>query len=129
MIMVNKTQQSKRVLVVDDDPTIVESTCLILNEWGYQTEAMIDGKKVYDMNKNFPDVMLLDIWMSDQDGREITKFLKKNKLTKNIPIIMISASRDLEKSAKDAGANDFLEKPFEMQDLLDKVEHHANQRN
>ena len=115
----------RKVLVVDDDPTIVESTCLILKEWGYETIPMLDGKKIYAMKNDFPDVMLLDVWMSGEDGRDIAKYLKKKEPTKNIPIIMISASRNLEKSAKEAGANDFLEKPFDMQDLLDKVEYHA----
>jgi CheY-like chemotaxis protein len=62
--------------------------------------------------------------MSGQDGREICKFLKTNDLTKDIPIIMISANRDTEKMAKESGADDFLEKPFQMKDLLEKVVKH-----
>jgi CheY-like chemotaxis protein len=77
------------------------------------------------MEKDFPDLLLLDIWMSGQDGRDICKYLKKNPTTKNIPIILVSASRDIMQSAKNAGADDFIAKPFEMETLLDKVRHYT----
>jgi CheY-like chemotaxis protein len=60
--------------------------------------------------------------MSGEDGRDICKKLKQDPLTKNIPVIMISASRDIKESAMEAGADDFLAKPFEMDDLLKKIE-------
>jgi DNA-binding response OmpR family regulator len=59
--------------------------------------------------------------MSGQDGRDIAKYFKGNKTTSKIPIIMVSASKDIEKSAKEAGADDFLAKPFEMDELLTKI--------
>ncbi len=108
-------------MVVDDDPAIVEATSLILEEFGYAVDSIIDGEKLYAMTK-LPDLLLLDIWMSGQDGRDICRYLKMNPETKHIPVILISASRDLAKSASDAGADDFLSKPFEMQELLEKVE-------
>ncbi len=111
----------KKILVADDDPAIIESTTLILEEFGYTVESTIDGQTIYKMEKDFPDLLLLDIWMSGEDGRKICKYLKKDSLTKNIPIILISASRDIENSTKEAGANDFLAKPFDMTDLLTKV--------
>lgn len=111
----------KKILIADDDPAIVESICLILTEFGYTVDATTDGETIYKMKKNFPDLLLLDIWMSGQDGRKICKYLKDNKTTKHIPIVMISASRDIQKSAHEAGADDFLAKPFDMNELLDKV--------
>jgi CheY-like chemotaxis protein len=68
-----------------------------------------------------PDLLLLDIWMSGLDGREICKALKLQDHTKHIPIILVSANRDTEQIAHDAGADDFLNKPFDMDDLLRKV--------
>ncbi len=73
------------------------------------------------MEKEYPDALLLDVWMSGQDGREICKFLKNRSNTKHIPIIMISASKDVAASVKAAGADDFLTKPFEMDELIKKV--------
>lgn len=112
----------KTILVADDDPAIVESTRLILEEFGYQVESTVDGQTIYKMEKDYPDLLLLDIWMSGQDGREICKYLKSDTETKAIPVIMISASRDIKQSTLEAGADDFLSKPFDMHALLEKIE-------
>lgn len=112
----------KKILVADDDPAIVESMRLILEEFGYEVESTVDGQTIYKMKKNFPDLLLLDIWMSGQDGRKICKYLKKEDMTKSIPVIMISASRDIRQSTLEAGADDFIPKPFDMHMLLEKVE-------
>jgi CheY-like chemotaxis protein len=112
---------AKKILVADDDPAIVESTKLILEEFGYDVDTTVDGQTIYKMEKDFPDLLLLDMWMSGQDGREICKYLKKESATKHIPIIMISASRDIRGSAKESGADDFIAKPFEMDDLIHVV--------
>jgi CheY-like chemotaxis protein len=73
-----------------------------------------------------PDLLLLDIWMSGIDGRDICKELKQKENTKKIPIVLISASREIERSALEAGADDFLAKPFEIDDLLEKIEKHLH---
>ena len=112
---------TKKILVADDDPAILDAIKMILELEGYVVDTTIDGKTIYKMEKDYPDVLLLDIWMSGQDGRTICRYLKKNLLTKHIPIILISASRDIRQSAKEAGADDFLAKPFEMNELLQKV--------
>lgn len=117
---------SKKILVADDDPAIGDALQLMLELEGYQVLTTTDGETVTKMESEFPDLLLLDIWMSGQDGREICKLLKKNKLTKAIPIILISASRDVQKSAQSAGADAFIAKPFEMSDLLKMVKKHVN---
>jgi CheY-like chemotaxis protein len=111
----------KKILVADDDPAIVESTSLILEEFGYEVDSTVDGQTIYKMEKDFPDLLLLDIWMSGQDGRKICKYLKKSTITQHIPVIMISASRDIKNSSFAAGADDFLAKPFDMEALLTKI--------
>ena len=111
----------KKILIADDDPAIVESTTLILEEFGYEVLSTVDGATIYKMEKEYPDLLLLDIWMSGQDGRDICRYLKKDNITKHIPIIMISASQDIKKSATAAGADDFLAKTFDMDELIAKV--------
>ncbi|HVF69955.1 MAG TPA: response regulator [Xanthomonadales bacterium] len=111
----------KRILVADDDVAIVESTCMVLRENGYQVDSADDKEAINKMEKSLPDLLLLDIWMSGQDGREICKYLKSKELTRHIPIILISASHDIAKSAKGAGSDDFLAKPYGMYELLEKV--------
>lgn len=117
----SKNSSPKKILVADDDPAICDAVSMILQEEGYLVDTTVDGETIYKMEAEFPDLLLLDIWMSGQDGREICKYLKKKELTSQIPIIMVSASRDIEKSAREAGADDFLEKPFKMDDLLSKI--------
>lgn len=113
---------NKKILVADDDPAIVEALQLMLELHNYEVATTVDGK-VLSMMKSFnPDLVLLDIWMSGVDGRDICRKIKSNDDLKEIPVIMISASRDVIQSSKDAGAEDFLAKPFEMDELVGKVE-------
>lgn len=112
----------KKVIVVDDDQGILEVIKIILEEENYEVVTIDEGKTIVKrITEEKPDVVLLDIWMSGQDGGEIAKQLKSNDETKNIPIIMVSAKNDTEKVAQDAGADDFITKPFDMDVLLEKV--------
>ncbi|MCZ4242658.1 response regulator [Pedobacter punctiformis] len=113
--------ENKKILIADDDEGIVDAVTMILEVMGYEVEHTYDGGTVIDAVKSKPDLIMLDIWMSGHDGRDICKALKNNPDYKEIPILMISASRDIKQSALDAGANDFMEKPFEMDSLLNKV--------
>lgn len=112
---------AKKILIADDDPAIVEAVTLILEEFGYEVNGTGDGQTIYKLDKKFPDLLLLDIWMSGENGRDICKYLKANPMTKKIPVIIISASRDIKKSAVESGADDFLAKPFAMYELLEKI--------
>ncbi len=122
------SEQDRRILVVDDDPAIVDSIQMLLEMEGYIVDTMTDGEKISKLKHPFPDLILLDIWMSGQDGRDISKYLKAKEDTKSIPIIIISAGREIAKSAKVAGADDFLAKPFEMDDLLSKVSKYVGKK-
>ncbi len=117
----------KKILVADDDPAIVDSMKTILEMEGYEVDTTEDGGDVYKLSGNFPDLMLLDIRMSGYDGREICRYLKQKPKTRNIPIIMISANLDMQQSARDSGADDFIAKPFNLDDLLSKVKKYAFQ--
>ncbi len=111
----------KKIMIADDDPAIVDSLTMMLEFGGYEVCSTVDGAEVRALNKELPDLLLLDIWMSGEDGKEICKKLKSQDSTKHIPIIMISASRDIETSARESGANAFITKPFEMDNLLATV--------
>ena len=108
-------------MIADDDPGIVDAIEMLLEFEGYEVSSTIDGSTVLDLKNELPDLLLLDIWMSGEDGRDLCKKLKQGIFTKNIPVIMISASKDIKESAMAAGADDFLAKPFEMNDLLNKI--------
>ena len=112
---------TKRIMVADDDAAILEATTMMLEMEGYEVIGTLDGRKVLEMQNPLPDLLLLDIWMSGLDGKDICKHLKSQASTSHIPIIIVSATQDVQKSALQAGANDFIAKPFDMDDLLDKV--------
>jgi DNA-binding response OmpR family regulator len=114
--------KQKKIMIADDDPGIVDAVEMLLEFEGYTVTSTVDGSTVLDMKEELPDLLLLDIWMSGEDGRDICKKLKSENITKNIPVIMISASRDIRDSAMAAGADDFLAKPFEMDELIKRIE-------
>ncbi len=118
----SSSTNKKKILVADDDTAILHVMTLMLEDDGYEVTSTLDGETVQKVQNELPDLVLLDIWMSGIDGKEICKQLKSQKKTKHIPIIMISANKDTRDIAKEAGADDFIAKPFEMQDLLAKVE-------
>ncbi len=112
-----------RVLVVDDDESILDAICITLEDFGYTVATIMKGNEIYQKIRTFhPDVILLDVLMSGSDGREICRNIKGDNATKKIPVVMISAHPSANKGARECGANDFLAKPFETKDLLTKIE-------
>jgi CheY-like chemotaxis protein len=111
----------KSILVADDNPAILDALRIMLEEEGYKVTTTEDGAVAKHMESPLPDLLLLDVWMSGIDGRDICKHLKGSAKTKHIPIVMISATKGLEQIAKDAGADDFISKPFQMDHLLEVV--------
>ncbi len=110
-----------RILVADDDPAILDAISLVLEDEGYQVHTTPDGNKVLSLNGQLPDLILLDIWMSGVDGRDICLHLKSQAKTRDIPIILISANRDTAEISAQVGADDYVCKPFDIDDLLSKV--------
>jgi DNA-binding response OmpR family regulator len=113
---------SKKILIAEDDEGILEAMKIMLELEGYEVKTTVDGKAIHDMKEELPDLLLLDIWMSGMDGRDICKYLKSQEYTKHIPIILMSASKETEKTAREVGADDFLAKPFELDELVAMVD-------
>jgi DNA-binding response OmpR family regulator len=115
----------KKILVAEDDRAILEVVKIILEQDGYET-LYADKEEVikHIIKDQTPDLILLDIWLGGSDGGKIAKALKSDKQSKHIPIIMISANNETEKITKEAGADDFLLKPFNIDDLLHIVRKH-----
>lgn len=111
-----------KITVADDDPGILDAVGMMLEMEGYQVNATLNGNTILNFEDELPDLYVLDIWMSGSDGRDLCKKLKSTELTKNIPVILISASTDLKRSAETAGADDFLAKPFDIDILLAKIQ-------
>jgi DNA-binding response OmpR family regulator len=113
----------KKVLVIDDDEIMLEGMKIALEDEGYKVETLSDNSSVEVFVQSFsPSVILIDYWMPGMNGGEITRILKTKEKTKNIPIIMISASQNAEEIAKESGADEFIAKPFDLDVLMHKVD-------
>jgi len=113
----------KKILVADDDSGILEAITLILEDEGYEIAATSDGDSIAGLCEQVhPDLLLLDIWLGGWNGKDICRCLKSMQATRDVPIIIFSANRDTAIIAREAGANDFIEKPFDMHDLIIKVQ-------
>lgn len=115
----------KKILVADDDLAILDAIKMILEDEGYIVQVVASGEAVLQLKQDLPDLILLDIWMSGRDGGEICKSLKNQQCTADIPVIMISANKDTADIARSVGAEDFIAKPFDIDDLLGKVEQYT----
>ena len=111
------------ILVVDDNRDICELIENILLAEGYNVESCcnpLEFGKIIDGDK--PKLIITDMLMSGVDGRTLTKEVKANPQTKDIKIMMMSAHPDAVQISENVGVDDFLSKPFEIDDLVRKVE-------
>lgn len=111
-----------KIIIIDDDPDILEALQLILENEGYQTET---ARREVELSKKLqsfhPDLVVLDVLLSGEDGRVICRHLKAHPATSTIKVLMISAHLAAQDSTKCFGADDFLEKPFDIGDLLGRI--------
>ena len=117
---------SHKILIVDDDETILDVLQLLLEGEGYQVAAaakMWDQRKLLEYH---PDLILLDIMLSGESGIEICKALKGQADTNAIPVILISAYANFRTPAHSSGADDFVAKPFDVDHLISVVEKHLS---
>ena len=115
---------AKSVLVIDDEVDIAETVEIRLEVNGYSVDIAYDGLDgIEKAIKTKPDLILLDILMPQVDGFEVCRRLRKIPETQNIPIILLTAIKSPEslQKAKEAGAQDYLAKPFESGELVEIV--------
>lgn len=112
----------KQVLVIDDDPSILESLEFLLVEEGYDVVTAQNGSAIRQIHKTIdPNLILLDYWLPVANGDEVTRELKGNESTRNIPVIVMSASYNIGDRVRAAGADDFIPKPYDLEQMLSKV--------
>ncbi len=114
----------KKILVTDDDPSLQELFRMILESAGYEVEVRSNGLGILENQFMIPDLFLLDRQLSGIDGLDICRHLKNQEKTKHIPVIMISANPDIAQLSRDAGADNYIEKPFIKKHLLKVIETH-----
>lgn len=125
--MVKTEKDMDRLLVVDDDPDILDVMEMFLTTSGYSVASTGRGQEVPHMVQTYkPDLIILDYLLSGMDGTAICKRLKSEKETRHIPVIMFSASPDAEVAAKAAGAEGYVSKPFSVNVLLDEIKKYVS---
>ncbi|MCD0456406.1 response regulator [Chryseobacterium sp. LC2016-27] len=114
---------TKRILIFDDDRSILDVFTIIFGENGYCVEVSETSHDIIErVNKFRPHLILMDNWIPDIGGIEAVRLLRDHDKFKDIPVIYISANNDINFLAKKAQADDFIAKPFELEDLERKVE-------
>lgn len=113
----------KRVFICDDDKGITDMLEMVLELEDVDTFTETDSVHAYDRLLQFkPDILIVDLWMPIVTGDQLIKRIRANQELKNLYIICISASRDGLQVADEAGADQFMAKPFDVEEFLNMVE-------
>jgi CheY-like chemotaxis protein len=124
-------EQMKTILLIEDNHDIRENTCELLELKGFQVITAVNGKLGIALAKEQePDLILCDILMPEANGYEVCIALRDNAKTSSIPFIFLTASvekKEVEK-AFGMGAQGYIRKPFEVEELLDNIERCLNQQ-
>jgi len=114
----------KRILIVDDEPDIVETIRCNLELEGYDCLVAYDGfTAIEKAHREQPNLIILDVRLPKKNGYQVSRLLKFDKNFKHIPILMLTArAREHDRMiGKSTGANEYITKPFEMSELLGHV--------
>jgi two-component system, OmpR family, alkaline phosphatase synthesis response regulator PhoP len=112
------------VLVADDDPDILLLITLTLERDGYEVVATRDGLSAFETAvARVPHLVLLDLMMPGIDGYEVTRRLRGERVTKDVPIVIVTAAAEESQAARalEAGADAYMKKPFSPRELLAKT--------
>ncbi|WP_207420376.1 response regulator [Desertivirga brevis] len=114
--------KNKTILICDDDEGILDLVSIILEESGFQTVCVQNSLEIFKrISEKDPDLIFLDLWMPQLSGDQVLKAIREDASSSEIPVIVMSASRDGAYIAQQAGANDFLAKPFDIDELVHKA--------
>ncbi|WP_414572617.1 response regulator [Nostoc sp. CCY 9925] len=123
----NNHQNTGFILIVDDNPTNLSLLCEALNSEGFRFRVAVDGESaIAQVERNQPELILLDVQMPGIDGFETCRRLKANPVSQNIPIIFTTALADTDSKTKgfSLGAVDYIPKPFAQEEVIARVRVH-----
>ena len=121
----NAGKVRNRILVVEDDPELIELLKFNLSKAGFQVGVATDGAKALQQVRTHPpDLVLLDLMLPELDGLAVCEILRRDPATRSVPVIILTAvSSQLGRVAGlGAGANDYITKPFGLRDLLERIQ-------
>lgn len=115
---------AKTILVIEDERNLIELLKFRLKTNGYNVKTALDGEEgLRKVKKYKPDLVLLDVTIPKMHGYDVCKAIKQNRITKDIPIIILTARLESEdkKGSQSCGADFFIGKPFEPKELLKEI--------
>ena len=114
---------SKLIQIIEDDEAIRDVIEYILKESEFEVTVASNAKEFkINLFNTLPDLILMDVKLPDGNGIQLCRKLKQSLDTRHIPVIIISAHANAEESSKYAFADDFISKPFDLDDLLERIE-------
>jgi len=120
-------EKNKRVFVFDDNAEILELCTIILEDAGFDIKTSSTSNNIIDQVLAYvPDIIFMDNWLPDVGGIDATRALKGHEALKGIPVIYFSANNDVQALATEAGADGYLSKPFDIQELEDIIHKHLS---
>ena len=120
-------EEAGKILLVDDSPTVLRLTSFYLEGNGYESLLASSGEEALAiLEKVQPDLVLSDILMPGMDGIELCRRIKLNPKTRNVPVLIITTTKESGRlrEALDSGASDYINKPFQQEELLARVRSH-----
>ncbi len=129
--MLRMDSRKQNILIVDDKPENLKVLMSMLNQQGYQVRPAISGRLALTASlENKPDLILLDITMPQMNGYEVCQHLKEHPHTCDVPVIFISALDEAMDKVKafEVGGIDYVTKPFQVEEVLARVETHLSLR-
>ncbi len=115
----------KKILVIENDESILEMVSYVLKEEGYEVKAFHTQKWLFEHVEAYkPDAILLDVIKPTPEGTEICRTLKANLTTKHIPVIVFSTHLKVMETIKQVCADEVVPKPFDVSELISAVEMH-----
>jgi DNA-binding NtrC family response regulator len=119
----SKPSTKRKIIIFDDDEDILSICSYVLEEEGWEVSTFTDCNDIVEkVSGIIPDVILMDNWIPDSGGIVATQMLKKTDALKNIPVVYFSANSDIQSLAKNAGAETYLSKPFDLNELEQAIE-------
>jgi twitching motility two-component system response regulator PilH len=114
------------ILIVEDDPQVARLIALVLARHGHQSETVADGRSALEKAKALrPSLIFADLTIRGMGGEQLCSVLKAAPETRDIPYVVLSGDRDIAEKARVCGADDYMGKPFEFNDLIRLVNKYA----
>lgn len=112
-----------KILILDDDQDLLSIVKSLLRKKGFEVWAFADWNKAWEnIKRNKPHLILLDVFLKGMDGMDVCKKLKSTSSTRHIPVIMFSSYPNIAETAiEEFGADEFIAKPFEVNDMVRKI--------